>query len=666
MNETEISKLVDKLNEYREKYYNEGISVISDEEFDFEERRLREMDPNNEYFRQVGRTIDNLTRDIKVTHKVPMLSMQKVQVAQDAVKWLYDLSKIPGLYFDDSIGLSVWVDPKLDGISGKIVFDSNGKFSYASTRGDGKVGAKLPFANFIDGVPKQFLPECELRGEFIINKNYSKLLNGPLRNICSGILKRKDYSDDIKYVSFVIYDFHAYNPKYDINFKDRGDKINQIAKILSEFDQKFNIVPVIKTNNIPDIYSKYVKNLRKHYAYETDGIILTVDGGQDNYDLINSKYVISTCNRYNMALKPPAEFASTHVKGIEIFVNRQKLSFVAVTEPVFINGVCVSRATLDNYQNMRKLKIGIGSTVLLKRSNDVIPKIVESYNEEGVNIKYINPKVCPICGANLVKYYQDLACPNEYGCKGIFKSKLNMLFTSLGVKNIGPSFVSDFVDYLHSNYIEFTFTNVFTILKRQTNKDISSKLIFDNFLNQTYNGGKRIEIFNNSIKWMFENLYEMKVLNGFNIPSIGEGELIKHNIRSFKDLIIYINELNKKNLFDSAFDTILYKWAHDGSGYHICDLENTYNIIKNDFKKETGIKEGAITYCISGEVPGMKKSEVVSYLKELNPELAFVKDVSVSTNFLISYETGTTKVLKAKKYNIPVYTLEETVAKFKK
>src|SRR5574344_1682216 len=396
----EVNKLVNKLNHYREVYYNEGKSDIPDEQFDFEERRLKELDPNNDYFRQVGKNISVNTRDIKVEHEVPMLSMQKKQKAEDVVKWLYDISKIQGLYFDDKIGLSVWVDPKLDGVYGKI-------------------GAKILFGDKIDGVPKKFLPECELRGEFIINKQYSKVFDGPLRNTAAGILKRMDYTDDVKYLSFVIYDFHAYNPKSDIIFKDRGDKINKIIKIFEDLEEPFHIVPVEKTNNIPEIYKKYVSELRNKWPYETDGIILTVDGGQDNYDLINSKYLITTCNRYNMALKPPAEFASSDVIGIDVAVNRQKISFVAVVNPIFINGVEVERATLDNYQNMKKMKIGIGSTVLMKRTNDVIPKIVESYNEEGSDIKFINPRVCPVCGTQLIKYYQDLACPNEYGCPGI-------------------------------------------------------------------------------------------------------------------------------------------------------------------------------------------------------------------------------------------------------
>ena len=79
-------------------------------------------------------------------------------------------------------------DSVIDGVSGKIVYDKEGNFQYASTRGDGLVGAIIPFANQIKEIPKKFLPNSELRGEFFISKKNRKYFNGPLRNNCSGLL----------------------------------------------------------------------------------------------------------------------------------------------------------------------------------------------------------------------------------------------------------------------------------------------------------------------------------------------------------------------------------------------------------------------------------------------------------------------------------------------
>ena len=141
----EIEELVNKLNDLRKKYYNDS-SNVNDEEFDYYENKLRQLDPTNPYFEQVGAKINK--DDEEVEHIIPMLSMQKVQTAEDAVKWFNSLAFRFGC---------VWIDPKLDGISGKLVYDKDGNFQYASTRGDGFVGAKIRFADSIN-IPKKFLP----------------------------------------------------------------------------------------------------------------------------------------------------------------------------------------------------------------------------------------------------------------------------------------------------------------------------------------------------------------------------------------------------------------------------------------------------------------------------------------------------------------------------
>ena len=108
-----VQEIVDKLNKLRESYYNDS-SDMNDELFDFYERKLKLLDPNNPYFDQVGSKINYDTEEIE--HEIPMLSMQKVQKLEDAEKWF------------ENIGVdNVWIDPKLDGISGKIVYEKSVK-----------------------------------------------------------------------------------------------------------------------------------------------------------------------------------------------------------------------------------------------------------------------------------------------------------------------------------------------------------------------------------------------------------------------------------------------------------------------------------------------------------------------------------------------------------
>lgn len=653
--EREIKRLTNELYDLRKKYYNGEETNVTDEEFDFKERRLKELDPNNEYFYQVGAKLQ--TRDIPVEHEYPMFSMQKEQTAEAVVDWFFDLQKkFPGLYFEDGIP-SLWYEPKFDGISGKIVYDKDGNYKLASTRGDGTVGALIPFGLKIKGVLPKFSPNSELDGEFIIPKKYAREFNGPLRNNCSGIIKRKEETEELRYINFVTYNVRYYDNKSRPIFKNRLDnllKILDVSRVLNNEDP-IMILPK-KTINIPQVYDEYVHSLRDEWEYETDGIILTIDGGQDNYDLINSRYTITTCNKYNMALKPPAEFGSSEVIDIIPSVNREKISLVAQVKPMFINGITIQRATLDNYQNFKKMKIGIGSTVLMKRSNDVIPKIVESYNEEGKDIKFKDFTHCPCCGTPVVKVYQDIACPNEYGCVDIYSSKLEDFLKGIDVKNIGPSVIAAISKYIFEKGDPLTFSS---FLKFVSSPDL------DNFLTLHYNGGKRAENFKSSIQFLYNNITELKLMANFSMPYIGEGLLIKNNITTVEKFKAYKDSLMKNSniVVNNAFDVRLLSWFKDNKHYE--DLFECYEILKPYFKSTVEVSGDSITYCISGEIPGFKnKQEFINRMKEVNPNLLFVSSVTSSLDYLISVELGTSKVMKAKKYKIPVLSPSEFEKKF--
>lgn len=633
-----VKELVSKLNKLREEYYN-GSSDINDEEFDYYERQLKSLDPNNDYFNQVGSEINYESE--KVEHEIPMLSMQKVQTSEDAQKWV------------NNIGVEyVWIDPKLDGISGKIVYDSLGNLKYVSTRGDGLTGALIQFGDKIESVPKKFLPNSELRGEFIIFKKHQPKFNGPLRNICSGILKRKNYTDEVKYISFVIYDIYKYDNTFE--FTDRGDKIKRINDILLNNGEKFNIIPCFKTNNVKEAYELYVNELRDKWEYETDGIIMTVDGDKSVYDSINSRYKITTFNRFNMAVKPPAQFAESEILDIVPSVNRRKISYVARIKPVQLLDAVVSNATLDNYQNIKKNNIGIGTTVLVKRSNDVIPKVYNFYNNPNKEIKSIDLTHCPICGSKLVPVYQDLMCANEFGCAGVYKSKIENIITSFEVKNIGEAIIDEITNILIKKYHSYSLYHFFkAFMPKRNTYEVETEIV------EYFNSGKRPEIFKTAIFSLFDKLTEPKLIGSFNIPYIGETSLISHKITSLDTLEKYILELGKKPLLKSAFDiTIFNWWRNNDLGRN--DLIQCIYILKPYFK-DVKSSEDKMTYCISGSVPEgySNKQDFIDKVNSLTSEYVYVKDVTSSTNILVTCEQNTSKVIKAHKYGINVMNFDD-------
>lgn len=665
---TEVEFLVNKLNSLREKYYNESSADINDEEFDFLEDKLRSLDPLNPYFNRVGASTNS--RDTKIKHKVPMLSMQKCQTAEEAQKWYEDIIKTPGLEFEEYPG--VWIDPKLDGISGNIIFDDDGNFTVGNTRGDGYIGAVIPFANKIDGVPKRFFPRCELRGEFIIPKKYRDKFSGPLRNTCAGLMKRKEWTPEVDYVQFVIYDVNFYDDfdenriitipgvgSYDLNFKNRGDKINTIKRVLVDLNQNFHIVDVELSHDIFEIYDRYINSLRNAWDWETDGLIMTIDGSRYNYKVIDDRYKITTCHKYNMALKPPANFGKSHIRGIETSVNRQQLSFVAIIDQITLMDVRVGRATLDNYQNILKHNIGIGSTVLVKRTNDVIPKIVNFFNEPGVEIKPFKITNCPCCGSELVVYNQNLMCPNEFGCIDIFKSKVENLINVLEVKNFGPVIIEAIANYMKYNNIPFTLYEFIKGIELKNNH-----YEFEECVEEFYNGGKRPENLKEAIKEFFNKITEVKIIGGYNIPNIGTTSLKNNGIFSYEDLLKYFDKLDKKVLLEYEFEKTIYSWMKDPK--HTNELKQTIDLLKPYAKKEVNLNDGSIqTYCISGEVVGFKsKSDVVKFIETKIPTLKYTENFNSSVNYLLTNEESTGKAIKAKKYGIPIVSMSELLSRF--
>lgn len=639
---TKINELVNNLNKWRQEYYS-GNPTIPDEKFDFEERKLKELDPNNSYFDKVGDKSENIGTNIE--HKIPMLSMQKVQTVDEAIKWMFEISSIHSLKLSKNIG--IWIEPKIDGIAGKIVYDNKGNLKYITTRGDGLIGAIIPFGDKITGIPKKFVKNSEIRGEFYIPKRLNKLYpKGTLRNTCSGLLKRKEATDEISNVHFVMYDFHLYDKE--IDFKDRKDKLEKLEKELISYGNiDYDIVPVEKTSDIQEFYDKYVNSLRSKWQYETDGLVLTVDGSQENYNIINNKYKITTFNRYNMALKPPAVYAQSIIKDIAVYVNRTKISFVAIIDTIYIGGTEINRASLKNYAYIEENNIGIGTKVLVRRTNDILPEIVEAYNEPDSDIKKISLKRCPICKQPLIRNNKELTCVNEYGCSGIYESKLMDLLIKFDVKNIGPRTVKAFVKCMQEDNIDFTFYNFFKII-------MSKKL--DDYLTRLFKSPDTLKSisFKKSLENLFYSMTEIKLLSAFNIPLIGEMTLIKHGIKDFEGFYSYYEDLKNANIQNSVFDYTILKWMSDKT--HRKDLEKTHDLLKNKFIKEDLIsRTGTITYCISGEIPGFRnKSDFIKHVNNLNKDYIYMKDVTLDTNFLITTETSTIKVMKAKKYNITI------------
>lgn len=393
-----IDQIVKQLQKARRAYYN-GESVMSDSAFDELEDRLREIDPQNEYFSLVGTPLEEESK--KITHREPMLSMQKAKSIEELQKWM------ERLVLSSPYGFCI--QPKIDGLSATM-FYRNGKLVYIATRGDGITGQDITHLSKYLPVPKEIsivASECEVRGELYLPKNTEFDTQGkPLRNNCVGLVNRKEKLEDQQYIRFA-----AYQIAGDI----KADLESEVSPLLSSMG--FDSVPVktcLTVNEISEYYNEYLGKLREEWLFETDGLVVTVNDRM-LFDEIDSRWVLDHHHHYAIALKPPAESRETILIAIQWQVSRQgNVIPVANFEPVSIGGARIERASLSNAETVLRMDVRIGDTLLIERANDVIPYVRDNISahlrEDGVPSLISE---CPSCGTHLVSSGVHLKCENR-------------------------------------------------------------------------------------------------------------------------------------------------------------------------------------------------------------------------------------------------------------
>jgi DNA ligase (NAD+) len=388
-----IQELVNKLLHYKEAYYN-NEPKISDEAFDKLEDDLKAIDPTNSYFTTVGIQ----AQGEKIKHRYPMLSMAKAKTIDEVQSWLNKIT-------DKKV--EIIGEPKIDGLSCSIVYDK-GKLQYLSTRGDGEYGRIIShIADYID-IPKTIglIDRIEVRGELLLSKDtkFENLEHKPLRNLAVGLVNRKDSGlEDLKYLEFIGYQIIGNNIP---EFEDmKINLINNLGFITVPYQLFYSI------EEIENYFNKYKNEYRNEWLYETDGLILCVNNNNLHAE-INSKYIVSHHNHFNIALKPTAESTWTIVEGIKWQVSRQgNLIPVVYFKPVIIGGSEIKNASAHNYENVINLKINEGDEILIEKANEIIP-FIKDYKATKEKSEQIL-EICPSCFSVLQVKGIHLHCYNK-------------------------------------------------------------------------------------------------------------------------------------------------------------------------------------------------------------------------------------------------------------
>ena len=407
--------LVEELNKHNKNYYVYDNPTISDAEYDALYYELVDLE------KELGQTLSNsptsrvgdyvLEEFKKHKHEVPLYSLNKVRDYQDLDKWINDMKKATG---NESLSFSV--EYKYDGL--KVVIEyQNGRYKQATTRGNGTIGEDVTAqVKTIKSVPLTipFKGKLLVAGECMMTNSsfeeYNKTAEIPLKNPRNGVagaVRNLDPKETEKRkLDFFCYDILL----CDETFKTQTEMNNFIKTQGFKTDSYFKIV---NTLNEAKTEIEAVDKIKDNLDTMIDGMVIKVNDCTVRDDIgYTNKFP-----KWAMAWKFKAVELSTILLDVAWQVGRTgKITPIALLEPIELSGATVSRATLNNTQDIERKQISINSRVFVRRSNEVIPEVMglAERNENARDI--IAPINCPSCGAELTRVGPNLFCTNHKGC----------------------------------------------------------------------------------------------------------------------------------------------------------------------------------------------------------------------------------------------------------
>jgi DNA ligase (NAD+) len=405
-----IVKLREEISRLRSEYHEKNNPKVTDDVYESLSRELKSLesdypefaDPNSAINRVAGKPLPEFK---KVKHDIRMLSLNDVFSEEEITDWETRILKI----LESSNSLNYFCEVKLDGLSASLHY-KDGVFVKGATRGDGFIGEDVTEnLKMINSIPLKLKGEnkgeIEVRGEVVMTKKAWEKLNkkqeaigktifANTRNAAAGSLRQLD-PQIVKERSL---DFFAWDiAQYPTSISNHSDK----HKILKDIG--FQIAPYDKkTKNIKEVFSfiKEIGKVRAGLPYGTDGMVISID----NLEIQESLGYVGKAPRYMVAYKYEAERATTVVTDITVNVGRTGvMTPLAHFNSTLVAGSTISKATLHNMDQIERLDIRVGDTVVIQKAGDVIPEVVEVLTNmrTGKEKKFKMPEFCPVCNSKI-------------------------------------------------------------------------------------------------------------------------------------------------------------------------------------------------------------------------------------------------------------------------
>ncbi len=655
-----IESLVKELNEHNYKYYVLAQPVISDFEFDkkLEDLTLLEKE-YPEYLdlesptRKVGGDITKEFQTVK--HKWPMLSLGNTYNEQDLKDFDERVRKAIGSNFEYVCEL------KFDGLSISLSYE-NGKLIRAVTRGDGTQGDDVTNnAKTIQSIPKSIkgsgFPESfDIRGEVFMHRaafdrlNNERIENNEVpyanpRNFASGTLKMQDSSEVAKrpldcFLYFLYTDKLVYNTHWESleAVKKLGFHVCEHNKLCSKIEDVLEFI-------------NYWDEKRFGLSYDIDGIVIKVN----NYSQQQELGFTAKSPRWAISYKYKSQEVETILEKVTYQVGRTgAVTPVANLKPVLLAGTTVKRATLHNANEIKRLDLHEGDTVLVEKGGEIIPKIIAVNTSKRIKdaLKITYPDTCPECNSNIIRKEGEAVhyCPNDEGCPPQIVGKMQhfisrkaMNIEGLGHETIEAFYRKGFVEHISDLYL----------------------------LHEKEDQLKEIERFGErSIRNMLEGIEKSKqtpfekVLFGLGIRYVGE-TVAKKIAAYFKDIdslmnasydeLISVDEIGER-IADSIieyFKEPRHKEQIEALRMHGLQFESVRNIIELASNKFEGK-----SFIISGIFEKFSRDELKDLIEANGGKI--LSSISAKLNYLVAGDNmGPSKLEKAVKLQIPIISDQE-------
>lgn len=672
-----IEKLREEINYHRYLYHVLDRQEISDSALDSLKHELKTLETQYPEFitsdsptQRVGG--QPLAKFKKTSHKTPMISLEDIFNEEEFLAWEKRNAKLalsPYQYFSEL---------KIDGFAISLIY-KNGIFINGSTRGDSLIGEDATQnLKTIESIPLKLRPsskeeftendlppiiyenylnrfktgEIEIRGEVYLTKKEFERINleqkrkglepfANPRNIAAGSIRQLDP----KLTKERRLEFLAYDLITDLGQNLHSEKHKILKLIGFKTDKMARTTETIKE---VALFWKEILNHREKLPYQIDGLVVTIN----DIKTFNKLGVVGKAPRGAIAYKFPPEEAITTVEDIVVQIGRTGvLTPIAKLRPINISGVTVSRASLHNEDEIKRLGLKIGDTVIVGRAGDVIPDIIRVLPKlrTGNEKEFKMPRSCPACKGKIIKPNGEVnyRCINK-NCPAIQKEQIYYFVSkkAFNIVGLGPKIIDRFfglglikdaadIFYLNTKDIEH--------LERFAEKSA------DNIIS-TIENAKQIQL--------------RKFIYALGIFHVGE--------ETANDLANYFKTIEKlKNASPEELNSIrdigdivsknIYEWFQNKDNVKFIDkllkmgvkIESSPSI--QDSGEQTKLKN--LTFVLTGELKSMSRDEIKEKIRALGGNIS--ESVSKKTDYVIVGENPGSKYERAKQLGIKIINEEE-------